>query len=228
MEPEPEEIEERFPDVDPVIPPAPRKTPRRGPPPRLVWAGLAALLALLALGVALFRNQVVQLWPKTAALYAAAGMSVNGVGLVIEQVRLTPAVQNGQAVLGISGRIRNERDHATPAAALQVTLVDSSGAPLARLVARPVDVVPALESRYFSVVVKNPPPGVASVALAFVSHVDGPGKAAAPPPAHGTAPDHAAAPAPAAGHDGTHAATPAPVAAPAGEPQPHAAAPAHD
>jgi hypothetical protein len=197
-----------------VIPPAPRKAARRGPPPRLVWAGLAALLALLALGVALFRNQVVQLWPKTAALYAAAGMSVNGVGLVIERVRLTPAVQNGQAVLGISGQIRNERDHPTPAAPLQITLVDSSGAPLSRLVSRPVEVLPALESRYFSVIVKNPPPGVASAALAFVSKAPEPGKAAASSSTAAPAPakDAPGAPAPAAGAD----------------PKPPAAATGHD
>ena len=154
--------------MDPVIP-APRPAPRKGPPASLVWAGLAAVLALLAVGAALFRTQIVELWPKTAALYAAAGMPVNGVGLAIEQVRLTPAVRNGQAVLGVSGRIRNERDRPTPAAPLQITLVDSSGAPLSRLVSRPVGVLPPLESRYFSVIVENPPPGVASVALAFVS-----------------------------------------------------------
>ena len=213
-DPEPPAIEDSFLQIDPVIPPAPRKAARRGPPPRLVWAGLAGLLALLALGVALFRNQVVQLWPKTAAIYAAAGMSVNGVGLVIERVRLTPAVQNGQAVLGISGQIRNERDHPTPAAPLQITLVDSSGAPLSRLVSRPVEVLPALESRYFSVIVKNPPPGVASAALAFVSQAAEPGKAAASSSTAAPAPakDAPVPPAPAGGAD----------------PKPHAAATGHD
>lgn len=224
------EIEVPFPDVDPVIPPAPRRAARPGLPPRLVWAGLAALLALLALGGALFRNQVVQIWPKTAALYAAAGMSVNGVGLVIEQVRLTPAVQNGQAVLGISGQIRNEREHPTPAAPLQITLVDSSGAPLSRLVSRPVGVLPALESRYFSVVVKNPPPGVASAALAFVSQAPGAGKAATHSPSHAPAQGAGGASGPAGAHDGPSAqsssAAPAPAKGP--DPKPHAAAQGHD
>ena len=175
--------------MEPVIPPVAQKADGRGPSPPLIWAGLAAFLALLALGAALFRTQIVQVWPKTAALYAATGMSVNGVGLAIEQVRLTPAVQNGQAVLGISGRIRNERDNATPAAPLQITLVDSSGAPLSRLVSRPVDVLPALENRYFSVIVKNPPPGVASAALAFVSQTPPPAKGPGRKP-HAAAPDH--------------------------------------
>lgn len=224
-EPEPPSVEDEFPNVDPIIPSAGRRpAKRKGPPAPLVWAGLAAVLAVLALTLALFRNEVVRLWPKTAALYAAAGMSVNGVGLVIEGVRLAPAVQNGQAVLGISGKIRNERDRPTPAAPLQVTLYDSAGAELGRLVARPVDALPPLESRYFSVLVRNPPPGVASAGLAFVSHPPGaatpkPAPAAAPVPAPGPSPAPVApetAPAPSApAAAAAAAATPPSAAAPA-------------
>lgn len=214
-DPEPPPPEEAFPNVDPVIP-APRPAPRRrvGPPAPLVWAGLAAILAVIALMLALFRNEVVRIWPKTAALYAAAGMSVNGVGLVIEAVRLTPAVQNGQAVLGVAGKIRNERDHPTPSAPLQVTLYNSAGAEVARVVARPVDVVPPLETRYFSVKVLNPPPGVASASLAFVSHAPGSGKGEPAPGPHAATP-------PVTVH-ATHA-----VAAPA-EPYSPPAAPNHE
>lgn len=218
-EPEPDPAPEAFPDVDPVIPlpRAARPSSRRiGPPAPLVWVGLAGLLAILALMLALFRNEVVRIWPKTAALYAAAGMSVNGVGLVIEGVRLAPAVQNGQAVLGISGKIRNERDQATPAAPLQVTLYDASGAELARLVARPVDTLPPLETRYFSVLVRNPPPGVNTAALAFISQAPEAGKAHS-----GT--DKPAAAAAAVGH-----AAAAPPAAPSPPPAPPASPAGHD
>ena len=220
-EPEPPSAEDEFPNVDPIIPPPSagrRPAKRKGPPAPLVWAGLAAVLAVLALLLALFRNEVVRLWPKTAALYAAAGMSVNGVGLVIEGVRLAPAVQNGQAVLGISGKVRNERDRAAPAAPLQVTLYDAAGAELGRLVARPVDSLPPLESRYFSVLVRNPPPGVASAGLAFVSQPHGEAKPASAAPhgaGHGPAP---AAPAPA-----PSATPPAPAPAPSATIPDHAA-----
>jgi predicted Zn finger-like uncharacterized protein len=205
-EPEPSPPD-AFEDLEPMIPPpvSDRKGKGKGKgksglSSRLVWAGLAAVLALIAVGVALFRNPIVRLWPKTAALYAAAGVSVNGVGLVIEQVRLSPAVQNGQAILGVSGRIRNERDKPTPAAPLQVTLLDARGAILSTLVSKPVDTLPPLQSRYFQVLVRNPPPGVASVALTFVSHPPATGKATgaahAPGPAHGSAPAGEAHPPP--------------------------------
>lgn len=212
--PEPEPLApDAFEDLEPMIPPpvSGRKgkgAGKSGLSSRLVWAGLAAVLALIAVGVALFRNPIVSLWPKTAALYAAAGVSVNGVGLVIEQVRVSPAVQNGQALLGVSGRIRNERDKPTPAAPLQVTLVDARGAILSTLVSKPVDTLPPLQSRYFQVLVRNPPPGVASVALTFVSH----------PPATGKATGAAPAPAGAA----------PPSARPAESPAPAKAPPAHD
>jgi predicted Zn finger-like uncharacterized protein len=217
--PEPEPSEPvAFEDLEPVIPP--RASSRKGKggsglSSRLVWAGLAAVLALIAVGVALFRNPIVRLWPKTAALYAAAGVSVNGVGLVIEQVRVSPAVQTGQAMLGVSGRIRNERDKPTPAAPLQVTLVDARGAILSTLVSKPVDTLPPLQSRYFQVLVRNPPPGVASVALTFVSHPPETGKAKAgahaPGPAHGPAPAGEAHP----------PAPPAEAPPPAGAPSAH-------
>ena len=212
--PEPEPLApDAFEDLEPMIPPpvSGRKgkgAGKSGLSSRLVWAGLAAVLALIAVGVALFRNPIVSLWPKTAALYAAAGVSVNGVGLVIEQVRVSPAVQNGQALLGVSGRIRNERDKPTPAAPLQVTLVDARGAILSTLVSKPVDTLPPLQSRYFQVLVRNPPPGVASVALTFVSH----------PPATGKATGASPAPAGAA----------PPSARPAESPAPAKAPPAHD
>lgn len=211
-EPEPSPPD-AFEDLEPMIPPpvSGRKGKgKSGLSSGLVWAGLAAVLALIAVGVALFRNPIVRLWPKTAALYAAAGVSVNGVGLVIEQVRLSPAVQNGQAILGVSGRIRNERDKPTPAPPLQVTLLDARGAILSTLVSKPVDTLPPLQSRYFQVLVRNPPPGVASVALTFVSHPPANGKAAGAAP--GPAPAGAAPP----------PAQPAKATPPAGAP------PAHD
>ena len=77
--PEPEPLApDAFEDLEPMIPPpvSGRKgkgAGKSGLSSRLVWAGLAAVLALIAVGVALFRNPIVSLWPKTAALYAAAG-----------------------------------------------------------------------------------------------------------------------------------------------------------
>jgi len=222
-EPEPSPPD-AFEDLEPMTPPpvSGRKGKGKGKgkgksglSSGLVWAGLAAVLALIAVGVALFRNPIVRLWPKTAALYAAAGVSVNGVGLVIEQVRLSPAVQNGQAILGVSGRIRNERDKPTPAAPLQVTLLDARGAILSTLVAQPVDTLPPLQSRYFQVLVRNPPPGVANVALTFVSHPPATGKATGAAPAPG--PVHGSAPAGEA-HPPAHAAEAPP---PAGAPPAH-------
>ena len=227
-EPEPSAAD-AFEDLEPMIPPpvSGRKGKGKGKGKSglssgLVWAGLAAVLALIAVGVALFRNPIVRLWPKTAALYAAAGVPVNGVGLVIEQVRLSPAVQNGQAMLGVSGRIRNERDKPTPAAPLQVTLLDARGAIVSTLVSKPVDTLPPLQSGYFQVLVENPPPGVAGVALTFVSHPPATGKATGAAPAPGPAPASSPAPGPAP------AGVSPPPAQPAEAPPPAGAPPAHD
>ena len=229
-EPEPSPPD-AFEDLEPMIPPpvSGRKGKGKGKgkgksglSSGLVWAGLAAVLALIAVGVALFRNPIVRLWPKTAALYAAAGVSVNGVGLVIEQIRVSPAVQNGQAMLGVSARIRNERDKPTPAAPLRITLLDAQGAILSTLVAKPVDTLPPLQSRYFQVLVENPPPGVASVALTFVSHPPTTDKATGAAHAPGPAPASSPAPGPAP------AGAAPPSARPAESPAPAKAPPTHD
>src|SRR5271167_381923 len=75
-----------------------------------IWAGAVVILAALAGAALMFRADVVRLWPPTASTYAAIGLPVNPVGLVIEQVRAEPSLQEGHATLAVSGVIRNIDD----------------------------------------------------------------------------------------------------------------------
>lgn len=52
-----------------------------------VWAGMAATVALVIALSIVFRANVVRMWPKSAAAYAAIGLPVNSLGLAIENVR---------------------------------------------------------------------------------------------------------------------------------------------
>src|SRR5262249_50876581 len=58
-----------------------------------VWAGAAvAAASVFAVGL-VFRENVVRVWPQTASAYSLIGLPVNPVGLVIEDVKAEPSLQ---------------------------------------------------------------------------------------------------------------------------------------
>jgi hypothetical protein len=69
----PDEIEPpRAPPIQPkilVVPPAPQS------PPWLAWAGSIGLLVVLIAGAIVFRGPVMKVWPPSARVYNAIGLS---------------------------------------------------------------------------------------------------------------------------------------------------------
>ena len=93
----------------------------------VAWAAAAVVVvALIAIGI-VFRDGVVRAWPPTASFYAAIGLPVNPTGLVIEQVRAEPSLQQGHAALTVSGVIRNVVDRAVIAPPLRISLAQRAG-----------------------------------------------------------------------------------------------------
>src|SRR5213076_508287 len=64
--------------------------------------GLAASVALVA-GALVFRNEIVRFLPAAQRVYAAVGVSVDPLGLQIEQVKFQATFQGGRPVLAITG-----------------------------------------------------------------------------------------------------------------------------
>lgn len=91
-----------------------------------VWAGLACLFLGLLGAAWLFRVEVVEMYPRTAAAYAAVGAPVNPVGLEFASVRARPAPNDHGQVL-VSGALRNVRDHAVTAPVVRIALLDAEG-----------------------------------------------------------------------------------------------------
>ena len=86
-------------------------------PEPLIGLSAAAGLALAAIaGAGIFRDQIVELAPPTAAAFTAAGLPVNETGLVIEQVKSQAAFQGGRPVLSITGAIRKVHRWRLPSA----------------------------------------------------------------------------------------------------------------
>ncbi len=133
-----------------------------------VWAGMGASLALILVLAAVFRGDVVRLWPSAAGAYAAVRLPVNPVGLTIEDVHAQPSLQDGHPALIVSGQVRNIRPQALISPPLKVVLRDKDGRVLlTRMAPAPDAPVPPGQSRRFSLEVVDPPSGATAADIDF-------------------------------------------------------------
>ena len=173
VEPKPE------PDVDDVVvQPLPkafrdraetRRRVREAAAAGAVWAGLIAGFGLILGLTVLLRQDIARLWPRTAGAYAMAGLPVNLVGLTIENQHAQPQLQDGHAVLVVSGALRNIRDRPVAAPPLRISLLNPAGKPLAVKIADPGGArIPPGEARRFTVNMIDPPVTATDVDIGFV------------------------------------------------------------
>jgi predicted Zn finger-like uncharacterized protein len=122
------------------------------------WGGALVALALLLGAAAVFRLEVVRAWPGAAATYAAVGLPVNRLGLVIEQVRAEPTLALSHAALFVTGSIRNVQDRMVRSPPLRIVLYNARGKRVAGEIAVPADPkVPPGRTRRFAVTLLDPP-----------------------------------------------------------------------
>lgn len=193
----------------------------------IIWAGMAAVLAVMIAVAIIFRVDVVRLWPRTASAYAGVGLPVNSLGLVIEGVQFEPSLQEGHAALSVSGMIRNIEDKPVTTPPLRISLLNAKGEPVATKIARPADArIPPGETRHFAIALLDPPASARELEVAFAPR-DPAGGHAKP---EGAAPAHdAPAKGPALRPATAPEALPAPVeAAPLPPGSPDALHPEHD
>jgi len=157
----------------------------------IIWAGMAAALVVMLGLAAVFRINVVGLWPKTAAAYAWVGLPVNSLGLTIEGIQAQPSLQDGHAALSVTGVLRNLKDKPIEAPPLRVSLLNKAGKPVATKIAQPADaVVPAGETRHFNIALLDPPLAASQLEVAFAPEAarrparQRPGSKASPSPDH--------------------------------------------
>jgi predicted Zn finger-like uncharacterized protein len=159
-------------EVVPAVPapakakPAPEK--KKTPLAVTIAAGVGVGLALLLAGVILAREQVVGLVPATAPAFAAIGLPVNTLGLVIEDVASKETFLAGRPVLAVTGAVRSVSKAAADAPPIRVSLLDKDGKPMASLVAEPLNGrIPPGAKRYFAVSLNDPPRGAHDLEVAF-------------------------------------------------------------
>jgi predicted Zn finger-like uncharacterized protein len=135
----------------------------------VIWAALAGGVLVLVAGLVLLRQDIAQIWPRTAGVYAKVGLPVNLVGLTIEGQHAQPMLKDGHADLAVSGTLRNVRGKPVAAPPLRVTLLAADGRVVATQIAQADDaLVPPGETRRFVIDMLDPPVSAANVEIAFV------------------------------------------------------------
>lgn len=165
----------------------------------VIWAGVAAVMAALVIGALIFRIDIVRILPGTAGAYAAVGLPVNTVGLVIDRgsIKAQPLMKDGHAAVTVTGAIRNITEHPVVAPTLRVELLNGEGKRVSGQLAAARDAkIPPGEVRHFSVTFLDPPRTAKDLQIGFATD-EGAVKASIPPSAahekgaegHGEKPD---------------------------------------
>lgn len=188
--PEPEKISELPGEALPKVMRAKAETKRKvreAAATGVVWAGMAAGLAVLVALAVVFRGDIVRLWPRTAGAYAAVGLPVNNLGLVVENPRAEATLQQGHAALMVSASIRNIDSDEVTTPPLRISLLNKNGKPVLVQIARPANpAIPAGATRHFMVTLVDPPKTASDLEIAFAPDAAGEGVVAGDPTkAHG-------------------------------------------
>jgi hypothetical protein len=156
----------------------------------LIWATVGLVLASALVLAAMFRTQVVQVWPKSASAYALIGLAINPTGLTFEKVKAVRIMQDGRAALRVSGAIRNIEQEARDLPPIRIALLNPQGKEVMVQIGRMDGVrIPPRQERYFATVLVEPPAQSRDLSVTFA--LDGPSRPAKAAPAHGTALPHA-------------------------------------
>lgn len=142
----------------------------------IIWAGMAAVMAALVIGALIFRIDIVRIMPGTAGAYAAVGLPVNTVGLVIDRgsIKAQPLMKDGHAAVTVTGAIRNITEHAVVAPALRVELLNGEGKRVSGQLAAAHDAkIPPGEVRHFSVTFLDPPRTAKDLQIGFATEAGG-------------------------------------------------------
>lgn len=138
----------------------------------VIWAGMAAAMAVVVVAALIFRIDVVKILPGSAGAYAAVGLPVNTVGLVIDRgsIKAQPIMQDGHAAVTITGTIRNITEREVMAPPLRVELLNKQDKRVAGQLAAAADAkIPPGQVRHFSITFLDPPRTAKDLQIGFAT-----------------------------------------------------------
>lgn len=124
----------------------------------VVWGATGAALAASATGMVAFRQDVAEVWPRSASAFAALGLDVNVYGLEFYDLAVERAFDGPTPILLVSGEVRNIGRDAKMAPPVRLSLRDTRSNEIFELVNVVSETpIPAGEAVPFQIRVENPP-----------------------------------------------------------------------
>jgi predicted Zn finger-like uncharacterized protein len=136
----------------------------------VVWAATGAALAASATGMVAFRQDVAEVWPRSASAFAALGLDVNVYGLEFYDLAVERAFDGATPILLVSGEVRNigRDDKLVPP--VRVSLRDSHSQEIFELVNAITDQpIAAGAAVPFQIRVENPPSDAVDLEATFAN-----------------------------------------------------------
>jgi predicted Zn finger-like uncharacterized protein len=139
----------------------------------VVWGATGAALAASATGMVMFRQDVAELWPRSASAFAALGLDVNVYGLEFYDLAVQRDFEGATPVLVVSGEVRNigRDDKLVPP--VRISLRDTRSHEIFDIVNSITDQpVAAGAAVPFQIRVENPPTDAVDLEATFASFSD--------------------------------------------------------
>jgi predicted Zn finger-like uncharacterized protein len=133
------------------------------------WAGLALVVLLIGWATVSFRGDIIALWPQSASVYRAVGLSLKAKGIQFVGVTNHVETQDGSHVLIVTGRLINNSNRELPVPPIRIALTDVEQHELYHWPV--VSNVPTLkpgEAAPFQARLANPPGAMHDVEVTFV------------------------------------------------------------
>ena len=135
-----------------------------------------AMLAVVAVGLLIWRANIVLAMPQTASLYASIGLPVNLRGLAFEEVSTAQEMQDGVQVLVVEGAIANVVRTAVEVPRLRFAVLNANGAEVYAWTSLPSrSVLASGEKLPFRTRLASPPPDGREIAVRFYNRRDATG-----------------------------------------------------
>ncbi|MBS0386245.1 MAG: DUF3426 domain-containing protein [Proteobacteria bacterium] len=135
-----------------------------------VWGATGAALAASATGMVVFRQDVAELWPRSASAFAALGLDVNVYGLEFYNLAVQRSFDGETPVLTVSGEVRNIGRDSKTIPPVRLSLRDAQSHEIFQLVNNIANhPVPPGAAAPFQIRVDNPPADAVDLEATFAS-----------------------------------------------------------
>lgn len=138
-----------------------------------VWGATGAAVAASATGMVAFRQDVAEVWPRSASAFAALGLDVNVYGLEFYNLAVERALDGPTPVLLVTGEVRNIGRDDKLAPPVRISLRDERSHEIFELVNVVTDQpIAAGESTLFQIRIENPPVDAVDLEATFASFAE--------------------------------------------------------